>query len=42
MPCRLERDEPLLKDMHRFVFSFNRKDHGKLRQLIDYLNDMPS
>ena len=38
----VERDEPLLKDMHRLVFSFNRKDHGKLRQLIDYLNDMPA
>jgi len=37
----VERDEPALKDMARLVFAFNRKDHGKLRMLIDYLNDMP-
>jgi uncharacterized protein (TIGR00730 family) len=34
----VERDEPALKDLPRLVFAFNRKDHGKLRQLIDYLN----
>jgi uncharacterized protein (TIGR00730 family) len=38
----VERDEPTLKDMHRLVFAFNRKDHGKLRLLINYLNDMPA
>jgi uncharacterized protein (TIGR00730 family) len=37
----VERDEPALKEMARLVFAFNRKDHGKLRMLIDYLNDMP-
>jgi uncharacterized protein (TIGR00730 family) len=37
----VERDEPSLKDLARLVFTFNRKDHGKLRVLIDYLNDMP-
>jgi uncharacterized protein (TIGR00730 family) len=36
----VERDEPSLKDLPRLVFAFNRKDHGKLRMLIDYLNDM--
>ena len=36
----VERDEPALKEMARLVFAFNRKDHGKLRVLIDYLNDM--
>ncbi|MBV8779755.1 MAG: TIGR00730 family Rossman fold protein [Phycisphaerae bacterium] len=37
----VERDEPMLKDLHRLVFTFNRKDHGKLRMLINYLNDLP-
>jgi hypothetical protein len=37
----VERDEPALRDMPRLIFAFNRKDHGKLRLLIDYLNDMP-
>jgi uncharacterized protein (TIGR00730 family) len=37
----VERDEPSLKEMPRLVFAFNRKDHGKLRMLIDYLNDLP-
>ena len=37
----VERDEPALKDLHRLVFNFNRKDHGRLRMLIDYLNDLP-
>jgi uncharacterized protein (TIGR00730 family) len=40
-PLPVERDEPALKDLHRLVFSFNRKDHGRLRMLIDYLNDLP-
>src|SRR6476620_3039140 len=25
----VERDEPALKDLHRLVFAFNRKDHGR-------------
>ncbi|HEY7087891.1 MAG TPA: TIGR00730 family Rossman fold protein, partial [Tepidisphaeraceae bacterium] len=37
----VERDEPALKDLPRLVFGFNRRDHGKLRQLIDYLNGIP-
>jgi hypothetical protein len=34
----VERDEPALADLPRLVFQFNRRDHGKLRMLIDYLN----
>ncbi len=40
-PLPVERDEPALKDLHRLVFAFNRKDHGRLRMLIDYLNGLP-
>ena len=40
-PHALERDEPALDDLHRLVFKFNRRDHGRLRILIDYLNDLP-
>ena len=36
-----ERDEPALADMPRLVFPFNKRDHGRLRMLINYLNDMP-
>jgi uncharacterized protein (TIGR00730 family) len=34
----LERNEPAIKDLPRLIFNFNRHDHGRLRQLIDYLN----
>jgi len=37
----VERDEAALNDLHRLVFAFNRRDHGRLRMLIDYLNDLP-
>lgn len=37
----MERDEPDLSALHRLVFAFNRRDHGRLRMLIDYLNDLP-
>ncbi|MBC8872306.1 MAG: LOG family protein [Planctomycetes bacterium] len=33
-----EKDEPDLADMPRLVFNFNRRNHGRLRQLIDCLN----
>jgi uncharacterized protein (TIGR00730 family) len=33
-----EANEPELKDMTRLVFPFDRKDYGRLRDLIDYLN----
>ena len=37
----VERDEESLLNLHRLVFAFNRRDHGRLRMLIDYLNDLP-
>jgi hypothetical protein len=37
----VERDEPALAGLHRLVFAFNRRDHGRLRMLIDHLNDLP-
>jgi len=40
-PLPVERDEPALAEMSRLVFPFNRRDHGRLRILIDYLNDLP-
>lgn len=36
-----ERDEPAIKDLPRLIFNFNRHDHGRLRQLINYVNDLP-
>jgi hypothetical protein len=33
-----ESDEPELADLPRLVFQFNRRDHGLLRQMINYLN----
>lgn len=38
-PLPVERDEPSLDSLHRLVFVFNRRDHGRLRMLIDRLND---
>jgi uncharacterized protein (TIGR00730 family) len=35
-----ERDEPSLAHLQRFIFNFNRREHGRLRMLINYLNDM--
>jgi uncharacterized protein (TIGR00730 family) len=40
-PLPVERDEPALAELHRLVFQFNRRDHGRLRQLIDHLNNLP-
>ncbi len=37
----VERDEPALANLPRLVFAFNRRDQGKLRLLINYLNDLP-
>ncbi len=37
----VERDEELIADLPRLRFNFNRHDHGRLRMLIDYLNDLP-
>jgi hypothetical protein len=40
-PLPVERDEPALNDLHRLVFTFNRRDHGRLRILINHLNGLP-
>jgi hypothetical protein len=37
----VERDEPALAHLARLVFVFNRRDHGRLRMLIDFLNNLP-
>ena len=36
-----EAEEAVLADLPRLVFSFNRRDFGRLRQLIDALNRAP-
>lgn len=33
-----ERNEPGLADLPRLIFRFNRKNFGRLRKLVDYLN----
>jgi uncharacterized protein (TIGR00730 family) len=38
----VERDEPALKDLPRLIFNFNRRDAGRLRLLINHLNDLPA
>jgi len=40
-PLHAERDEPSLAHLHRLIFCFNKRDHGRLRILIDHLNDLP-
>ena len=40
-PLPAERDEPSLAHLSRLVFHFNKRDHGRLRELIDHLNDLP-
>ncbi|HEY6565416.1 MAG TPA: LOG family protein [Pirellulaceae bacterium] len=37
-PMSAELNEPELANLPRIVFRFNRRDHGRLRQLIDYVN----
>jgi uncharacterized protein (TIGR00730 family) len=37
-PLPEERDEPALTDLPRLIFPFNRRNYGRLRQLIDVLN----
>jgi hypothetical protein len=39
-PLPVERDEPALANLPRLVFQFNRRDHGRLRMLIDHLNQI--
>jgi hypothetical protein len=40
-PLPVESDEPALDNLTRLVFRFNRRDQGRLRMLIDHLNDLP-
>jgi len=37
-PLGEEKDEPALAHLPRLVFDFNRRDFGRLRQLIDFVN----
>jgi uncharacterized protein (TIGR00730 family) len=37
----VERDEESIRHLHRLLFKFNKRDHGRLRMLIDHLNDLP-
>jgi uncharacterized protein (TIGR00730 family) len=37
-PLPLESDDPHLADLPRLVFQFNRKDIGRLRQMVDVIN----
>jgi uncharacterized protein (TIGR00730 family) len=41
-PLKVERNERKLRHLHRLVFPFNRRDHGRLRELIDHLNGLPA
>ena len=34
-----ESDEPELADLQRLVLDFNRRDFGRLKQLVDAIND---
>lgn len=36
-----EDDEPLIMNLPRLVFKFNRTSYGRLRQFIDRINDYP-
>ncbi len=38
-PLPAEEDEPEFADLPRLVIDFNRKDFGKLRSLIDFINN---
>lgn len=39
-PLPVEKDEPDLNNLHRLVFRFNKRNQGRLRMLIDRLNDL--
>jgi uncharacterized protein (TIGR00730 family) len=39
-PLEEELDEPALRNLPRLVFNFNRRSAGRLRQLIDHLNEL--
>ncbi|BCR23709.1 MULTISPECIES: LOG family protein [Pseudomonadaceae] len=36
--CETETDEPELCELTRLAFRFNARDHGRLRQLVDFIN----
>ncbi|MBA1272437.1 LOG family protein [Stutzerimonas azotifigens] len=36
--CEAEQDEPELQSLPRLTFVFNGRNHGRLRELIDYIN----
>ncbi len=36
--CEAENDEPEFRDMTRLAFHFNARDHGRLRELVDFIN----
>jgi len=37
--CELELDEPELQRLPRLSFTFNGRNHGRLRELTDYINE---
>ncbi len=37
-----EEKEPLLLELPRLIVPFNRREYGRLRQLIDAINDLPA
>jgi len=37
--CETERDEPELQQLPRLSFVFNGRDHGRLRELTDFINE---
>ncbi len=39
-PLDVEKDEPDLKHLHRLVFRFNKRNQGRLRVLINRINDL--
>lgn len=41
-PLPVEQDEAVIARLPRLVFAFNRREHGRLRMLIDFLNDLPA
>ncbi len=39
-PLRAERNEPELDDLPRLIFSPDRRNYGRIRQLIDFINTL--
>ena len=36
--CEQEADEPELRELTRLAFKFNGRDHGRLRELVNFIN----